>query len=83
MAKTDWVYEIINPDEPNWQGNELYKEFAYAKFCGRQDYQEDFAAKGRLDWDFLCKGLYFLVEDDIPTGVELRVRHINSLLEEV
>lgn len=78
-SKTDWVYEIINPYEPEWQGNELYSSFDYAKFCGRQDFQEDFAPTGKLDWDFLCKGYYILLEDNIPTDVELRVRHINSL----
>lgn len=80
MEKPNWVYEIIKTDEDEWTGNQLYDDFKYAKFCAEQDYREDFGNfDGDLTWDFLCKGYYLLWEDNIPTDVELRVRHVNSL----
>lgn len=79
--KNRWVYEIIDINDSLWIGNLLYNDFAYAKFCAEQDYKEYYPEEVDSDftWDFVCKGFYQMLIDEISTDVELRVRHINSL----
>jgi len=89
VSKSDYVFEVIMDDWPEWPGNELYGDFGYAKFCAEQDYKEAFsefftsedAKNTRLNWDFVCKGLYHMVENDVPTDVAIKVRHVHSLGE--
>lgn len=79
---TEWVYEVKHVNYSEWLGNLLYDDLAYAKFCAEQDYREFFGEpEHNLHWDFVCKGLYHMYDGDLPTDVELRVRHINSLGE--
>ena len=92
MSKADYVFEVIMDEWPEFPGNALYDDLAYAKFCAEQDYKDEFYGPflsgiegapepGRLNWDFVCKGLYHMVEDDAPSGVAIKVRHVHSLGE--
>ena len=89
MSKADYVFEVIMDEWPEWPGNELYGDFGYAKFCAEQDYREAFsefflseeAKNTRINWDFICKGLYHMLENEVPTGVAIKVRHVHSLGE--
>lgn len=91
MAK-QYVYEVIMDDWAEFPGNAIYDNFAYAKFCAEQDYQDEFYGPflsgienapepGRLNWDFICKGFYHMTEDDSPSGITLRIRPVHSLGE--
>lgn len=83
MRDNPWVFEIIMDEYPEWDGNRLYDEKMYAKFCGEQDFLKDFPTDNAVTWEVLMKGtsvLYEMTEEgNIPTGVELRVRHVDSL----
>lgn len=78
--KDNWVYEIIHANYPTWVGNLLYNDFGYAKFCAEQDCQETFGEpNASYTWDFICKGIYQLYDGELPTDIELRIRHVNNL----
>lgn len=90
---SDFVFEIIMDEWTEWSGNELYDDKTYAEFCGIQDYKDSFYDKwqagyddaeepGEFHWQFISKALYHLYEDGSPTGVSLKVRHVNSLTGE-
>lgn len=87
MAKGPWVFEVIMEADNLWPGNQLYDTMDYAKFCAEQDYAEHYPVDEdqTLSWDFLVKNvdLMYITGDDgpEPTGVEIRVRHVNSLKE--
>lgn len=89
-SSSEMVIEIIMEDDPEWPGNQIYKNEGnggFAKFCAEQDYSEhyfhpdDFYDR-YFSWDFISKGTYFMHEDGIFTGVQLRWRNIHSLASE-
>jgi hypothetical protein len=84
-----YVFEIIMDEWPEWSGNELYDTKALAKYFGEQDYEDAFydmwkegfdnaKAPGEFTWEFISRGLEHLYEDGSPTGVSLKVRHVQS-----
>lgn len=91
-STSDFVFEIIMENWPEFPGNELYSDKTFAEFCGRQDYIEAFyphwvsgqddgaeESPGEFTWEFISKNLYHMYEDGYATEVALRVRHVNSL----
>jgi hypothetical protein len=89
---TDFVFEIIMDEWPEWDGNQLYDDKSFASFCATQDYEESFYSRwragyddaeepGNFTWEFISKNLYHLYEDGNPTGIALKIRHVNSLGE--
>lgn len=79
-----WVFEAIMDVWPEWPGNELYDTLEYAKFCAMQDYSESFPTDDNpLSWEVLVKGVHVLYshedEGPEPTGVEIRLRNVNTL----
>jgi len=92
MSQPEFVFEVIMETWPEWPGNELYDDQAFAQFCGIQDYVDAFYDKwqsgddtaeepGTFEWVFISKGTYYLYMDGSTTDVSLRVRHVNSLGE--
>lgn len=81
MTTKDWVFEVIHEDFPTWEGNQLYDTKDYAKFCGVQDYQDTIvsARDKKLTWEPIMRDTMHLYVDDVPTGVALKIRHVNSL----
>ena len=93
MSKPDFVFEIIMDEWPEWDGNELYDTADFARFCATQDFEnsfydrwksgiEDAEEPGSFSWEFISRNLYHLYEDGSPTGVAMKIRHVNSLIGE-
>jgi hypothetical protein len=81
MSEKRWVYEAVLDEYDYWPGNELYDTLAFAKFCVTQDYEESFPdSKDQVTtWEQITKALYHMYLDGDPTGIAIKVRHVNSL----
>lgn len=87
MPNPEMVIEIILEEDPQWPGNQLYKnedDGGYAKFCAEQDYVDNYPNPDGFynryfRWDFISKGTYFMYENELFTGVQLRYRHLYSI----
>ena len=75
----DYVFEIRHEEWDDFPGNELYETIEQARVLGEQDYRDSFPGDGILKWEPILRSFHVLYEDDIPTDVTLRIRHVNSL----
>lgn len=75
-----YVWEARMDDWDTWPGSELYDDLGFAKFCVEQDYKESFPDPKNpvFTWETVMKGLIHMYEDEVPTGISLRARKVNS-----
>lgn len=89
MAITDYVFEILMDEYPEWEGNEVYATKDLAEYFGIRDFINTFYARylanvpaaeepGEFKWEYITRGLYHLYEDGNPTGVALKFRYVHQ-----
>jgi hypothetical protein len=89
MSVSDFVFEVMMDEWPEWIGNQLYSTRELAEYFGIDDFEHTFydryyadfpdaEAPGEFKWEFISKGYYHLYEDGNPTGVSMRCRFVHS-----
>lgn len=75
-----WVWEVFLEDFPDWDGDQLYDELLYAKFCAEQDYKETIVSSRDkpFTWEQVTREYWHMYLDDVPTGVAIRKRPVYS-----